>query len=290
MPTSSFYNDNLYRTYPLITNDRSLLFPKKRLAGLKIVCSYDSPFRSFPKVFLTGWTVRNSEHRVTFRVEADDVRIPVPVIVPKSAPKFEHVYSETLQGVSVRLTVGDLAGETESFSDLDLPVEPTRVLWQKHRGVRRVRIGNESRDRLPSCLDEGISDRQKQAYAEADWWRQEKILAGPLLFSEGFNCRLVAATSENTLRFFPQAGAGMGEPTEFVSLGTTLIDGRSIPELLENSPIRPDGLPHADRLLRSFCGAMGPEIGAGVSKTIDVRGDGPSTVSVGIAALGSEGC
>lgn len=291
MPTSTFYNDNLFRTYPFITDDRSLPFPKKRLVGLKICCSFDSPFRSFPTARLTGWTVRSAEHRLMFLVEADDVRVAVPVTVPKSTSKFAHVFSEPVQNTSVRLTVGDLAGETDSFSDLDLPIEPTLVLWLRHRGIRSVRIGSESRDRLAACLYEGISERQKKAYTEARWWRQDAVLSGPILFSEGYNCRLVAAVSENTLRFFPQAGAGLGTVSEFVSLGTTLIDGRSIREVPETIPVRPDGLPYADRLLHSFCGACGPEIEAAVTKTIEVRNDiDMSTVSIRVAALGSGEC
>lgn len=291
MPTSSFYNDNLFRTYPLITSDRSLLFPRKRVVGIKILCSYDSPFRSFPQARLTDWTVRTTEHRVIFLVEAGEVRVSVPVIVPKSTSMFAHAFSEVVQNTSIRLTVGDLANETESFFGLNLPIEPTCVLWLKHRGVRSVRIGNASRDRLSSCLYEGISERRKKAYMESDWWRQEKVLTGPLLFSEGFNCRLVATTSENTLRFFPQAGAGQGETTEFVLLGTTLIDGRSIPEWSEDSPVRPDGLPDADRLLFSFCGACGAEIAATQTGTINMRNDmDMSTVSISVAALGSDGC
>lgn len=291
MPISSFYNDNLFRTYPLVTDQRSLLFPKKRIVGLKVCCSYASPFCSFPRASLTDWTVRGSEHRLTFLVESDDVRVPVLVVIPKSAPKFTHVFSEPVEETSVRITVGDLAGATESYSGLNLPVEPTLVLWLKHRGVRQVRIGNASRDRLPSCQYEGIPERQKTAYAEADWWRQEKTLTGPILLSEGFNCRLVAAPAENTLRFFPQAGAGMAEATEFISLGTTLIDGRSIPEWPVDAPVRPDGLPYADRLLHSFCGATGPEIEAGATESIVLRNDlDMSTVSIRVAALGSGDC
>lgn len=293
MTTSSFYNDNLFRTYPLVTNDRSSLFPRKRIVGIKILCSYDSPFRSFPRVYLTDWTVRATEHRVMFAVESDDVQVSVPVIVPKSTSKFAHIFSEIVQSVSVRLTVGDLTGETDSFSGLELPIEPTRVLWLKHRGVRNVRIGNASRDRLPACLYDGISERQKKAYTEAEWWYQEEILSGPLLFNEGFNCRLVAAMTENTLRFFPSAGTGLGEVSEFISLGTTLIDGRSVPELPTDidMPVRPDGLPHADQLLFSFCGATGPEIEAAATETIDVRNDvDGSSVSISVASLGSDEC
>ncbi len=291
MPTSSFYNDNLFRTYPFVSSDEAIVFPKKRLVGAKVCCGYASPFRSFPKARLTDWTVRAAEHRLTFQVEADPVRVSVPVTIPKSPPPFTHIFSETVRETSIRVTVGDLAGATESFDDLDLLLEPTLVLWLKHRGVRSVRIGSESRDRLASCLYEGISDRQKKAYTEARWWRQDTILTGPILFSEGYNCRLVAATTENALRFFPQAGAGLGETAEFVSLGTTLIDGRSILEFQENMPVRPDGLPPHDRLLFSFCGAGGPEIEASITETIEVRNDiNASTVSIRVATLGAEGC
>jgi hypothetical protein len=291
MATSSFYNDNLFRTYPFVTSDEAIAFPKKRLASAKICCGYASPFRSFPRARLTDWTVRAAEHRLTFLVTADDIEISVPVTIPSSAPKFAHLFSDTVQEISVRLTVGDLMGETESFHELNLALEPTLVLWLRHRGVRSVRIGSESRDRLPSCLYEGISERQRKAYSEAKWWRQDSILTGPLLFSAGYNCRLVAASAENMLRFVPQAGAGLGETAEFVSLGTTLIDGRSIRELQENMPVRPDGLPHADRLLFSFCGAMGSEIEATATETIEVRNDiDASTVSIRVAALGAEGC
>lgn len=292
MPTSSFYNDNLFRTYPLVTSDESVAFPKKRLVGAKVLCSYGSPYEKFPTVSLVSWLVRPSRHRLTFRCTDGTTAIDLAVDVPTGTGRFEHVHSNVVAETSLRVTVGALERETESFDKLDLPLEPTCVLWLKHRGVRSVRLGNESRDRLPSVYD-AVDPLRKKAYADTGLWLQEIVLADtPLLLAEGYNCALVLSPVDHSIRFQPQSGAGRGAVAEFVPLGGALVDGQWLPESLPDDIIvRPDGLPPHDRILRSFCGAPGPEVTAVANRTIQVRNDvDASTVSVGVPPLGENEC
>jgi len=279
MATSSFYNDNLFRTYPLVTTDRSLAFPRKRLVGAKVLCSFGSPYERFPTVSLAEWLVRSSEHRLTFLCTANDVQVSIPVTVPIGTGMFAQVFSEIAEETNLRITVGDLSKETKSFSSLDLPLEPTCVLWQRYRGVRSVRIGNASRDRLPQRLE--FFPELEAAYADTAWWRQEIVIADvPLLFAEGYNASLIAQAVENSVRFSPQAGAGRGPTTEFISLGVTEIGGTMVHEIPSDEvAVRPDGLP--DRILRSFSGASGTEIAAVANQSILVRNDvDANTVSI----------
>jgi hypothetical protein len=51
MATSSFYNDNLDRTYPFVSQHHSVI-PNEWLAGLKIYFHYGAGFTSFPSVRL----------------------------------------------------------------------------------------------------------------------------------------------------------------------------------------------------------------------------------------------
>jgi len=298
MATSSFYNDNLYRTYPLVTSDASAAFPHKRLVGAKVLCSFGSPYQSFPTATLVEWTVRSSQHRLLFLCKAGETTVPVPVIIPTQTGLFGQVFSEVVEETRIRVTVGDLDRETQSISGLDLPLEPTCVLWLKHRGVRSIHLGNASRERVLAVLDECSTAEQRTAYQEADWWRQEtEIAGGPFLLAEGYNCSLVSSVVENSIRFQPQAGAGRGVVSEFLSLGFTLVGDRMVPEISEENPfpddcfLRPDGLPRHDRILRSFCGLGGPEITAVTGKSVQVRNDlDSSTVSIRTMPPGKNEC
>jgi len=280
MATSTFYNDNLFRNYPLIASPASAAFPAKRLVGAKVLCSFGSPYKHFPSISLVEWTVRASLHRLVFRCWTDDTVVTVPVTIPADTGLFTHIFSDVVEATSLRITVGDLTRETQSFRDLDLPLEPTCVLWLKHRGIRSIRIGNASRERL--AINSGIPVPQQTAYRQADWWHQETVITdSPLLLAEGYNASLIASTIDNSIRFQPQVGAGRGVVSEIVSLGVTRINGQTVPEIPDPSAFRPDGLPH--QVVRSFSGLPGPEITAVTGQTILVRNDiNPSTVSIGI--------
>ena len=295
MPTSTFYNDNLFRTYPFRTTVESQRFPTSRIVGAKILCSFAAPFQTFPTAQLIRWDVRSQEHRLTFRVESGQTRIEVPVLVPKESSPFTTVFSDEIQGITIRLTLGNLAGQSDSFSNLHLPLEPTCLVWMKHRGLARILFANASRARLPSCLYDGIPNSLATAYTTAAWWLQGEISDCPLLFQEGFNCSIDLAVTENKLLFFARPGAGQGPVQEFIPLGSASVDGKMVPEIPEwrpdNISVRPDGLPPNDQVLYVFSGAVGPDITHQTSRTVQVRNDiDPYTVSVTVAGPGGTDC
>ena len=296
MPTSSFYHDNLYRAYPFMASDPPSQFPTERIVAAKVVCSYGSTYPSFPTVRLTGWEVRSQQHRVHFLCSAGKVQTGLTVLVPKETEPFQHVFSDEVNDTRIRLTIGSLHQAIDSYSGLDLPLEPTCVLWLKHRGIKRIQLANASRPRLSTAIYPGISDARKEAYEQAAWWVQEQMIGGcPLILAEGCNCRLVATSFDHRLLFIPQANAGSGVVREFVSLGVTRVQGTMLDEVPDSLPadtfVRPDGLPPGDRILYSFCGATGPEIELVSNETVLFRNEiDPSTVSVRVVGLLGKKC
>ena len=296
MTTSSFYHDNLFRAYPLEVTDASLGFPTKRIVAAKITCSFGSPYTSFPRVFLTDWEVRSSQHQVHFLCTDGMVQTRLSVSVPRGAEPFTRYDSGDVNETRIRMIVGELADVTESRSNLSLRLEPTCVLWLKHRGIRRIQFANASRPRLRSAIYPGISSERREAYEKALWWCQDQLVQGePLLFREGSNCLIVISSMENRVLFFPQAGSGIGAVQEFVSLGSTVSLGtrvNEIPEILpEDLALRPDGLPPAEGILYAFGGATGPEISLIPNETIQIRNDrDSSTASIAVVGLHGKGC
>ena len=296
MATSSFYHDNMSRAYPFTATQTPSPFPTDRIVGAKVVCSYGSSYPSFPVVVLTDWEVRTQQHRVRFLCSAGDVQTALTVLVPKETGLFQHVYSEEVNETRIRLTTGSLRQATDSFSGLNLRLEPTCVLWLKHRGVKRIQIANASRPRLLSAIDQETSPERKEAYEHAAWWVQERIIENePLLFAEGSNCRLHATSLDHRLLFVPQANGGSGPVREFVSLGVTRALGTMVDEIPDQLPeeiiVRPDGLPPNERILYSFCGVPGPEIESVPNETVLFRNDkDSSTVSIQVVGLLGKKC
>jgi len=296
MPTSSFYHDNVYRAYPFTATPTPSPFPTDRVAAANVVCSYDSPYPSFPTVLLTDWEVRSQQHRVRFLCSADDVETTLTVLIPKEAEPFQHFFSEEVNATRIRMTIGSLRQATDSFSGLHLRLEPTCILWLKHRGIKRIQIANASRPRLSSAAWQGISPERQEAYEHTAWWTQERVIENePLLLAEGNNCRLHATSLDNRLLFIPQVNGGSGPVREFVSLGRTRVRETMVDELPDRSPedipVRPDGLPPNERILYSFCGATGPEIESVPNETVLFRNDrDTSTVSVQVVGLLGKKC
>jgi hypothetical protein len=296
MPTSSFYHDNLYRAYPFTATPVPSPFPTERIAAANVVCSCGSPYPSFPTVLLTDWEAGSGRHRIRFLCSAGDVQTALTIIVPKDIEPFRHVFSEEVNATRIRVTIGSLRQATDSFSGLALRLEPTCVLWLKHRGIQRIQIANASRPRLSSAVYPGIDPDRKAAYEHAVWWAQGRIIENePLLLAEGSNCRLQATRSDNRLLFAPQSHGGSGPVREFVSLGATPGLDKMVDEVPDRLPegvlVRPDGLPPGERILYSFCGATGPEIESVPNETVLFRNDrDSSTVSVQVVGLLGKKC
>lgn len=296
MITSTFYNDNRFRSYPFVTPAAASPFPNKRIVAAKVTCSYASPYASFPTVLMTGWEVRSREHRLTFTCSDGIEQAVLTVLIPKDAGLFTHHRSDEQRDTRIRVTIGDLSDATESFVGLNPPLrlEPVCLLWLKHRGVRSIRLGNANRPRLPAAIYPGISFERKDAWERTRWWLQERSIQNePLLFSEGCNCSLTVSTLGNRILFTPQLNAGLGPVRELVSLGGSEAFGSLLDEFPDPLPehVRPDGLPYPDRMLASFCGATGPEITWIPNETVGVRNDlDASTVSIHLVGLHGKGC
>ena len=307
MPTSTFYNDNLFRAYPFVALDKPSeypndnLFPVKRIVGAKILCGFGSYFRSFPDVELKHWEVLSLLHRVTFRLTAGNYSNEILVEIPKNTPLFSHIFSKDSEHIRIRLTVGDLSDATQSFGTLSLRLEPTCILWLKHRGIDCIQVVNENRERLTEVIHSNpvLSPEYKTAWLNTKFWRQPLLIGDEgLLFSEGSNCEWSTSVTDNRLIVWPRTCSGTGAVHEFQSLGVTssgvgsALGGLSeIPPDIDELKIRPDGLVHQNKVLFAFCGATGPEITAERKQSIQVRNDvDANTVSIAVASLNGKGC
>jgi hypothetical protein len=317
--TSSFYNDNLYRAYPLIANQPEAI-PARYLAGIKVYCSYSTPFRSFPSVYLTG-LVFNPEGLVFTFECTDGITAITKRMTVSSVPVFTRVFSEdTGDDINITLITGTPPKENEQigFSNIRLQIEPVCIFWLRHRGISEIRIGNQARYKLDAD-SEGLP---LEYLPDAEWWNQpaDSVLVlrdQPLLFSEGWNCNLTLSCTDQKVGFNAREQAGSGEVSEDVPRG--YIVGRIIEEeipageeeepevrkeivpdpdngeiLTETVPapfLRFDGLPDNRLIAYSVCGAVGPDITVQASDTVLVRADQDVfTIFVGVANLGGGSC
>ena len=290
MATSSFYNDNLYRTYPFVTAGLPKI-PHEWLVGIKVCCDYSSGFPAFPTVRLLSWQTQSEGHALRFLCEAKSegaaFSITKIVTIPADTSCFERVLSDDSAGIQIIIIAGNLPQSADV--SVDLQVEPTSVLWFPHRGISSVQTGNRPRRFIP--LPDGLDQPH---YGNALWWKRgerptgeeavdestapSKISGVPLLFSPGFNCRVHARGSR---RLQIEAGfkAGLGEVTEDISKGcadTSFVFGVDVGEqgtICEEPPteyLRKDGLPNYENALYAFCGALGPHIQLVTSSTVSL--------------------
>ena len=148
MATSSFYNDNLYRTYPFVADNHSII-PNEWLSGIKVRMNYGAGFTLFPSVFLTEWQTEDEHHVLTFSCESAGRIISKTVSILAGTPTFARVVSDADQRIQITLIVGNLPTERISQTGMRLRIEPTCILWLIHRGITSVEVGNRARRVLP---------------------------------------------------------------------------------------------------------------------------------------------
>ncbi|MCL2006104.1 MAG: hypothetical protein FWG73_08060 [Planctomycetaceae bacterium] len=166
MATSSFYNDNLYRTYPFVAECHSII-PHEWLSGIKVRMNYGAGFTAFPSVFLTEWQTEDEHHVLTFSCEAEGRIISQTVVIPEDTPPFARVLSDADQRIQIALIVGNLPTERISKTGMRLRIEPICILWLIHRGIASVQVGNKARRVLP------LPDRvEHEFYGKAEWCQQ----------------------------------------------------------------------------------------------------------------------
>ena len=284
MATSSFYNDNLYRTYPFVAADHSKI-PNEWLAGIKVCFRCGAGFPSFPSVFLVSWHTESGQTVLKFSCEAGSKIVQKTVAIPTGTTVFSSVRSDEESGIQVILIVGYVPLPDVQLLSLRLKVEPTCILWLQHRGISSVQVGNRPRKVLP--LPDGVDH---EYYGNVDWWSQGERFTGPLLFKPGFNCRIHQRTS-NRLQIEASVNAGAGEVTEDFSKGCIDLSGTIVCEESPVDYLRKDGLPNEENVLYAFCGAVGPHVRMIAASTIilTIRPE-EHTVIISVGNLGGGAC
>jgi len=292
MATSSFYNDNLYRTYPFVADNHSII-PNEWLSGIKVRMNYGAGFTLFPSVFLTEWQTEDEHHVLTFSCESAGRIISKTVSILAGTPTFARVVSDADQRIQITLIVGNLPTERISQTGMRLRIEPTCILWLIHRGIASVEVGNSARRVLP------LPDRvEHEYYDKAQWWQQgepggqQTIVNQPLLFSPGYNYRIYPRVG-NRLQFEAVGGLGQGEVATDLSKGFAEVSGTIIHEE-ETTPtnyLRKDGLPNENEVLYAFCGAVGPHVRMTATNTIRLTAEPEKhSITISVGNLGGDIC
>ena len=282
---SSFYHDNLFRSYPFCAEQEANTLPTGFLAAARICVSYGHDAMAFPRIGLTGIAKVTGMLRLSFLVRAGLAETTFPVDIPDSYDQFQKILFETdtLQG---SLTLGrasaDISVPLSTFSPC-LWLEPTTTIWLKSRGISRIVFGNRSRHRLTPIDYDGLTSQQKTAYEDPDiiWQQEQTVTSGELLIAAGFNGWCTTIPSTGTLTLTPQRNAGYGPVSEVISAGTYNTMEEFDPGKMETK--RADGLPIKEHLLYSFSGATGENIQMEESRMISVRpGSDASTIHIGL--------
>jgi hypothetical protein len=298
MATSSFYNDNLYRSYPFVAENSlgigpSEGIPHEWLAGIKVRMNDGAGFLAFPSVYLTDWRTDEKQHVLTFSCEADGRTVSKTVAIPAHTPPFTRIVSDANERIQIALIAGSLPTAPLVKPGLRLRVEPTCILWLIHRGIASVQVGNRARKVLP--LPDGV---EHEYYGKAQWWQQgepggeQTIVNKPLLFSPGFNCRLYPRVG-NRLQFEAGSRLGLGEVQTDLSKGFAKVSGTMISEeeAMPVSYLRKDGLPNDSEVLYAFCGAVGPHVRMTATSTIRLTAEPEKhTITISVGNLGGDIC
>jgi hypothetical protein len=293
MATSSFYSDNMFRSYPFVA-DQTTPLPVNRLAGIKMCFLYGAKISAFPVVKLDSWYVSyNGSHTLTFSCIAPNNTITKYVTIPPNTPPLTRVVSDDADDIYITLITGRLIGETESFSELDLRVEPTCIVWLQHRGISRIRIGNQARYKL----DQDSEGKDLIYDPDSEWWNQPVEGAGeiqdkPLLFSDGWNCNASLSQIDTKISLNAVESGGLGEVSEDLPRGYILGKfNEPLEEQVPSPQLRYDGLPNYKLITYSFCGATGPDVAVLTTDTVLVRADqSVFTLYVSVANLGGDSC
>jgi len=282
MITSSFYNDNLFRQYPFIqegSTDTSGL-PTQLIVGVKVICSYDSPFTSFPRAWLKAVQVAAEDYYLFFVVkDKKGTQLSVTVPVPKTVKPFDTVSASGVliaKSIKIVVTVGNLIPE-EDYNGLEKYVEPTCILWLKHRGISQINAYNKARNRLNSIAPHPSHEKK--------YWYTGSLVSEPLLIHAGFNCFLATSRGSNNFNVLPRAFAGSGPVQGFPLLSKE----EEFDPLVDK--IRPDGLFATDDSVYVFSGATGPVVTEMPGNTIRFTQEfGPSSIVMTTAKFGKNPC
>jgi hypothetical protein len=302
MITSSFYSDNLFRAYPFKDNysDDSTIAPRlyKTVAGAKIMVYAESAFvNNFPRAYLVSWMTLTDRYQLTFQVkDKTNVIVTKTITIPKTTPPFTKFTSDDKDAVVISLIIGDVSNISQSWYGLNMQLEPTCLLWYKHRGISNIYVVNQERHRLR--LENNVIDPEyRKVYGKVDWWLQPEegltsISNGnPCLFNGGFNCTINQINLGQNLQFIPQTNAGLGEATEDIALGYTVIDDTYFVETSPAFNLRKDGIPTIANVVYHVSSATGPEILLVADTAISVRPElNISTIFIGVATLFGESC
>ena len=280
----SIYDDNKYRSYPLV-----------RVPGVQVVdtgilvdCQFDfAAYAGFAAGTNTVWLSRISSDstNVTLRFSTDATELsslPLDFVVPRSGPEFQTVFAD-VEGVFPESTpceaqlawfgfvvvsdrqaiVDATAGGPVTFTKDKTPVEPVLIRTMEDSYVRSVSVANERRTLVTDTAD-----------TVRPYLVHTTCLQGQIKVGEGHNVRITVDPETNALLFGGAVGAGLGQVCD------------EIPAAPDEEP--PDGSslltggPKCTEVVKRINGLTGPTIGLRGIQGFDVKRDtdNPSRVII----------
>lgn len=245
MPVTGFYNDNANRSYPFVTDLDGPTWLPAAIIDFGCVVGVDTTFdESTDVVYL--YRVSRSGSTFTFEFKTnEEILSYYSLIFTRSLSDGEYVTEYAEADISVGssesaftpactgaasgpsiwdgfLITGDLTELAAAISDggswtataVEIQVEPVLVKNMRNMYARSVNLANAARVRVTaaeSCSSETELEDQ-------DFYENSTCIYGELVAKEGYNCRIVQSTIENSLTFNISKGGGEGEPCEEVPI------------------------------------------------------------------------
>lgn len=237
MSRPSFFNDNLYRSYPLVPDPTT---PVPTYAVVDFGCTFFPGAGFNPEtdsVYLAE--LRKISSFIEFEFQTTATALANKSLIFRfntTDPEFttgladisvEHIGATSVYTIeplaqdcdiepvwSGYMTIGDVAQLTAQITTAisgTFTVEPSRVQSQQQAYVRSLTLYNADRTRATTTTDcKAIC----WPFTVADYYLVASCLSGNVSFKEGYNCEIRQDAAINTISINAYVGAGEGEVCE----------------------------------------------------------------------------
>jgi len=280
MPQPRFFDENLNRSFPFVTNTDAEL-PHDIIVDCGFTMGLYSNVDPSNEVRLKSIELASSIRTFTF-VCSKYEGIPLKFHVGLG-DKFATIYSDSDLETSCRppiwsgyIIVADPAKITSNLNFVERPlVEPALIHNLSGSYINDFNLANHDRTRAKAPAVTGSIDEDNPCgpYAIPDVnLVRARCVQGNIWLKEGYNCQITQNANNNSITIAARRGYGEGEPLAEVPLDNHEL--ADIPVDEHGCPIQPlSGGPWCKDTLRSINGLGGPILnlmaGPGVSVTAD---------------------
>ena len=242
MSRPGFYNDNEYRVYPFVDQPAVLTAPPVNLPHSAIVdagfimgldCEFDDAINT---VYLSRVQNTAGVLRFTFAIgNATGAQVGKTIVFIRTPTSAEWLMQRATSAVDTDETCASepvwegflVTGELTELVDLlgqhtndisftpftadgktifPYQIEPARIQNLNKAYLRSISVGNFGRTTVPTC--DGVNAAGTPNSDPTKVEVSKRCMTGPLLFKEGYNCRISQNTRTNTLTITGEKNAG----------------------------------------------------------------------------------